>query len=266
MKHLAKLYAKNRNVAGRLFEVRAEADQTVIFLYDVIVDGELEAEWWGGVAPMAFINALNSITAPVIHLRINSPGGSVFAARAMEAAIRAHTSKIVAHIDGYAASAASFLAIACDEVEISPHAFFMIHKAWSFTWGNADDLVKEAELLNKVDESLVNSYVRETGQDADQVRTWMTDETWFSADESIQFGFADRIAVDAEKPSAAWDMSAYKAAPAATAINSPSPAPVATVAEPQANPGQDPEEQFLNESHRARQQQRMNVLARTAIG
>lgn len=114
-----------------------ESGEPTLYLYDVIVSDD----YWGGVAAEAFVKELNATAAPTIHLRINSPGGEVFAARAIEAAIRNHPARIVAHVDGYAASAASFVAVACDEVEIAPGGFFMIHKAWTFTAGNADDLL-----------------------------------------------------------------------------------------------------------------------------
>jgi len=250
MSRLLKLFALNRVCAQRKFEIQAAADEATIYLYDTIVSDDTTADWWGGVSPNQFVMALNQITAPVIHLRINSPGGDVFAARVMELAIRQHVSKVIAHVDGYAASAASGLALACDEVEIAKGGFFMIHKAWSMCWGNSDDMLKLADLLDKVDESLVENYVDETGQEPDQVREWMKAETWFNAEESLKFGFADRMAETEAK--ATWDMSVYDKAPKITPTEETPP------------PAND--EQFLNEDHRVRQQQRMNVLARTSIG
>lgn len=255
MNNLMKLFALNRANAERRFEVKATADEATIYLYDVIVSDELTAEWWGGVSKMAFIKELNAITAPVIHLRIDCPGGDVFAARAMERAIREHSSKVIAHIDGYAASAASFLAVACDEVIIASGGFFMIHKAWAFAYGNSDDLLKIADLLDKVDESLINTYEAETKLSASAIKTYMTEETWFNAEESVKYGFADSIAQDAQKVTA-WDMSAYAHAPTKVQATSPAPDPEQP----------DPEPEYINEDHRARQQQRLNVLERTKLG
>lgn len=253
MSRLLKLFALNRANALRKFEVKAEADEATIYLYDVIVGDDLTAEWWGGVSPNQFVQELNNITAPVIHLRINSPGGDVFAARVMELAIRQHASKVIAHVDGLAASATSFLAVACDEVEIAKGGFFMIHQASAVCWGNSDDMMHMADLLEKVDESLVQTYVDETAQKADDIRGWMKAETWFSADEAVSNGFADRIAETEAK--ASWDVSVYDKAPQIV----PAPPPEPPVP-PQAN-----DEEFLHEDHRARQQQRMTVLARTSI-
>ena len=143
---LNKLYADNRKAAARKFEVVAKADSSEvdIFLYDHIVSSEDEAEWWGGVAPESFVKAVYAVDpSHTINLRVNSPGGSVFAARAMEQALRAHKGKVVVHIDGLAASAATFVSMAGDEVVMAKGAMFMIHKAWTGMWGNAEDLRKE---------------------------------------------------------------------------------------------------------------------------
>ena len=144
MHPMLKLLASNRKKGQFRADVTPGANEATIYLYDMIVNSDVEAEYWGGVSPQAFIKALNEITAPTIHLRVNSPGGSVFAARAIEQAIREHSSTIIAHVDGLAASAASFLIMAADSVEMAPGSFIMIHKAWTFAYGNADDMIKTA--------------------------------------------------------------------------------------------------------------------------
>lgn len=208
MNQLNKLLADNR---GRgLFKAEAQGNEATLYLYDVIVSDD----YYGGVGAQSFVKELNSLKAETIHLRINSPGGDVFAARAMEQAIREHSSKIVAHIDGYAASAASYLALAADEVVMAKGGFFMIHKAWTVAFGNADDLLSTAALLEKIDTSLIQTYANETGQEADQISAWMAAETWFDAEESLALGFADSIAETAPKNIAHWNLSAYASAPA----------------------------------------------------
>lgn len=208
MNQMYKLLAENRGKGT--FKAVSNAGEDTIYLYDMIVSDD----YYGGVSATSFVQAINGMSAPTIHMRINSPGGDVFAARAIEQAIREHPSQVVAHIDGYAASAASYIALAADEVRVSPGSFYMIHKAWMLAMGNADDLLHAATLLEKVDESLVKTYAAETGQDEDQIRTWMAAETWFSADEAVEYGFADSIAdgesVDA---SVSWSLSAYDHAP-----------------------------------------------------
>lgn len=218
MKQLLKLLALNK-AAQRKFEVvkaETEGQPTTIYLYDAIVATDEMASWWGGVSAQSFVKELAQLEGD-ITLRINSPGGDVFAARAMEQALREYQGKVVAIIDGYAASAASYLALAADEVQIAAGGFFMIHKAWTFAGGNANDFASVAALLTKIDESLVNTYASETGQDPQRLRDWMAAETWFNAEEAVQYGFADSIATGAVKNEAQWDLSAYDKAPAAEA-------------------------------------------------
>lgn len=221
---LLQLFKDNRGVKARVplavtvMQPQAGADapsEATIYVYDVIVGDELEAEFWGGVCPAAFIKALASAvqSAETVHIRFNSPGGDVFAARAMEAAIRGCSKRVIAHVDGLAASAATYVALACDEVEIASGAFFMIHKAWTGAWGNEDDHLYVAGLLGKIDETLVDTYVRETGLEADMLRGLIAAETWLNAQEAVDLGFADRIMEDAPKVSGAWNLSAYKNAP-----------------------------------------------------
>lgn len=248
---LNKLYADNRKAAARKFEVVAKTDSSEvdIFLYDHIVSSEDEAEWWGGVAPESFVKAVYAVDpSHTINLRVNSPGGSVFAARAMEQALRAHKGKVVVHIDGLAASAATFVSMAGDEVVMAKGAMFMIHKAWTGMWGNAEDLRKEADLLDKIDGTLAETYADKTGKDIAAITEWMAAETWFTAQEALDAGFATSIA-EAEAKALAWDLSAYQNAPKAERQTQPEPAPTP---EPEPTASGD---------HRDRQQQRLRLLS-----
>ena len=219
--NLMRLYARNRDVSGRKFSAvvaEGETDAT-LYIYDVIVDSEADAEWWGGVAPGAFAKQLAALNGKTIHLRINSPGGSVFGARAMEQAIREHDGKVIAHIDGYAASAASFLMLAASEVVMAPGAMVMIHNAWAIAYGNADDMMQMAALLSKIDGTLVETYCQRTKKDKQTVCDWMAAETWFTAEEAVAAGFADSIAATSDASAKAkapvWNLSAYANAPKA---------------------------------------------------
>ncbi len=248
--HLTQLLADNRGLAGRRFEARnlrpadgtEDADVAAAFLYDAIVDTDADAEWWGGVAPQSFVKALRAITASTIHMRINSPGGSVFAARTIETALREHKAKVIVHIDGLAASAATFIAMAGDEIVMSPGAMFMVHKAWTIAWGNADDLQDTAALLTKLDGTLVDTYATRTQQDKQQIADWMAAETWFTAQEAVDHGFADRLSEPAASGAgaqAAWNLRAYLRAPEAP-LQAPAqpPAPPAALADLRARQSQ----------------------------
>jgi ATP-dependent Clp protease protease subunit len=224
---LLKLLLRNKAAPRRALEVQASADgsDATLYLYDVIVGDEMTAEWYGGgISPEAFIQSLQGITAPIIHLRINSPGGDVFGARCMEQAVRDCHATVIAHVDGLCASAATYLAMAADEVEMAPGAFLMIHQSACGAYGNADDLMDAAALLEKIDDSIVTTYQQKSGRSASQIQDWMAAETWFSAQEAVGNGFADRIA-DSTPVENRWDVSAYRNAPAP--VLTPPPAAVA---------------------------------------
>lgn len=174
---------------GKGAGLRAEAsgqDCTNVYIYDVI-DG-----WWG-VSATDFTNVLAGITTPKICLRINSPGGDVFEARTMMAAIAEHPAEFSARIDGLCASAATALTLPCKTVDIVDGGFYMIHQAWTFAMGDADDMRAAAELLDKVDAVLVAGYVAKCGKPADEIKALMEEETWFDAQEAVAAGFCNSV-------------------------------------------------------------------------
>lgn len=210
MNKLRNLLASN---AGR-GSFRAEG--SVIYIYDVIVASDADAEWMGGVSAETVVKAIRSMTGP-ITLRINSPGGDVFAARAIQAAIEAHDAEVVAEVDGYAASAASLIAASADRCVMASGAFMMIHKAWTIALGNADDFLATAELLEKLDGSLAETYAAKGEGTAERYAELMRAETWFTAQEAVAEGLADAVSEKAAKASA-WDLSVYEAAPRAESV------------------------------------------------
>ncbi|NLW81408.1 MAG: Clp protease ClpP [Desulfovibrionales bacterium] len=171
----------------------AAKSEATVYIYDAIGG-------WFGIDPREWVPEFNSITAKTIHLRINSPGGSVFDAQAMKTAIAQHPSRVVAHVDGMAASAATTLAIAAREVEMTNGAMWLIHNAWGLAMGGAEDLESYADLLRKATSAIAQDYVRKTGKTIAQVKAWMDAETWFTASEAKRHGFVDRIFED--KPGA----------------------------------------------------------------
>jgi ATP-dependent Clp protease protease subunit len=116
-------------------------------------------------------------------------------------------------VDGLAASAASFLIMAADEIRMAPGSFLMIHKAWTWTAGNANDLRKEADLLEQIDASLVKTYATRSGQDTEAIAQWMADETWIEADRAVELGLANSVADTKATNAVKWDTSAFKNAP-----------------------------------------------------
>lgn len=204
--HLLKLLALNKG-KGQLLRAEANADNTeaTLYLYDMIVSDS----YWGGISAMDFIKALLALDAQTIHLRINSPGGDVFAAVAMSQAMKEHPSKIIAHIDGQAASAATFLVMAADQSIIASSGLFMIHKSSTIAFGNADEFTKIVDLLTKTDTSIAAMYAEKTGKTPDNLLDLMGETTFYSAQEAVDNGFVDQIAENSPKNKIDWDLSAY---------------------------------------------------------
>lgn len=191
--------------------VNADQEEATMYLYDVI------DEYWG-IGAAEFNKELSALTGKTVHLRINSPGGDVFAAEAMATLIRQH-GNVHAHIDGYAASAATRIASAAKTVEISEQGFYMIHNAWTLAYGNKEELRSTADLLEKVDNTIIADYAKKTGNSAEQIAEWMKAETWFNAQEAKDNGFVDSIFTGESTNNSAkdklknWNLSAFNNAP-----------------------------------------------------
>jgi ATP-dependent Clp protease protease subunit len=212
---LLKLLIENRGRAQPPAQraVRADgASEATVYIYDPIVSDQWEAEYFGGVCPQDMVPLLAGLDVDVIHLRINSPGGSVFAAQAICTALKQHKAKIVAHIDGVAASAATVIACACDEVEMADGAMYMIHNGWMIAMGDKSDFLDAAALLEKIDGTIADTYAARTGKKREEMAALMDAETWFTADEAIAAGLADRKA-ETKAKAQAWNLSAYAKAP-----------------------------------------------------
>jgi ATP-dependent Clp protease protease subunit len=193
--------------AGYQIENKA-SDEATVYLYD-------EVSWWG-VNPADFSKDLAAITAPTIHLRVNSPGGAVFDGMAIYNALNGHPAKIIAHVDGLAASIASLIVMAGDEIRIAENARLMIHEPWSIVIGGAQDLRDEAEFLDSMNATIAATYVARTGAAEAQVLEWMAAETWFTAAEAKEAGFVDEVEPlkTGAKALKVFDLSVFPNAPA----------------------------------------------------
>jgi ATP-dependent Clp protease, protease subunit len=163
---------------------------------DIVDDDEIWIyEWFEepATAPNAFKNELNQFKGKDITVWIDSYGGSVFAAAGIYNALKEHDGKITVKIDGKAMSAASVIAMAGDEILMSPVAVMMIHNPLTYAYGNMHDLRKVADVLDTVKDSIVNAYVTKTGRSRDRISQMMDDETWMSANVAVKEGFADGV-------------------------------------------------------------------------
>ncbi len=131
-----------------------------------------------------------------LNIRINSEGGSVFDGRTMHTLLTDHKARKVVHVDGLAASAASFLAMAGDEIAIAKGAFMMVHNSSIVTFGGAEDLRRTADLLDTVNGTIRETYASRAGVTVEQAKAWMDAETWFTGPEAVAAGLADRVVAD----------------------------------------------------------------------
>lgn len=192
-----------------------KAEGNVIFVYDVIVPNDEYAALLGGISAEGFVKTLHGLSGDV-DVRLNSPGGEVFGAKAMAQAIREYPGNVTVHVDGLAASAATFLTSAADKTVIAPGSMLMIHKGWTLAMGNADDFKARAALLDKVDGTLAADYAASAerrGKEAPDFIALMAAETWFTPEEAIAAGLADELAETGPKNKVDWDLSAYEHAP-----------------------------------------------------
>lgn len=164
---------------------------------ELLLYGEIsDATWWGDeVTPKQFkedLDALGDITA--LNVYINSPGGDVFAGQAIHSMLKRHSATITVYVDGLAASIASVIAEAGDKVIMPSNAMFMVHNPWTYGMGNADDFRKLADDLDKIAESMIAAYLSKAKDlDRDKLVEIMNAETWLTAQEAIEYGFADEL-------------------------------------------------------------------------
>ena len=156
-----------------------------ILLYDEI--------GWYGVTAKDFMTAMASAGAGPLKVRINSPGGDVFDGLAIYNALKAHPGGVTTVVDGLAASAASFIALAGSRMEMAPNTMLMIHRAWGMAIGNTNDMASTAALLAKIDGQIVGMYAAKTGGDQAEILAAVDAETWMTADEAIAAGYCDGL-------------------------------------------------------------------------
>ncbi|MGK0575513.1 head maturation protease, ClpP-related [Macrococcus capreoli] len=164
---------------------------------EIDIYGAIESEdWFSESSAVKFNNDLKEIgDVSTIYLNINSPGGDVFEGQAIYSMLKRHKAHIVARIDGCAASIASVIAMAGDKIIMPNNAMMMIHDPWTFAIGNSREMRKVADDLDKINESIVNTYLNKTDGKTTEtnIRTMMQEETWLSAEDALKYGFADEI-------------------------------------------------------------------------
>lgn len=169
------------------YSVKAQAAKAAeITIFD-------EIGFWG-VTASAFIADLKKLgDLDNLTVSINSPGGSVFDGLAIYNALRQHPANVTVKVMGVAASAASFIAMAGDKIVMPENTFLMVHNPMGAVFGNADEMREWADTLDKIAASLIGIYVKRTGKSEEEVKALLDAETWMSAKEAVEMGFADEI-------------------------------------------------------------------------
>jgi len=169
------------------FRMKASGDKTAdIYIYD-------EIGYWG-VTARQFASSMKALgDLDHINLHIHSPGGDVFDGIAIYNLLNSHTASKTVYIDGLAASMASVIAMVGNPIIMPENAMMMIHKPWGITGGDANDMRDYADLLDKVEAVLIPSYAKKTGKNPDELALMLGAETWMTAQECLEHGFADQI-------------------------------------------------------------------------
>ncbi|HZR66606.1 MAG TPA: head maturation protease, ClpP-related [Terriglobales bacterium] len=190
-----------------------QADTLTLYCYDSVG----ETMFGSGITASAVAAKLDDKTFKAIHLHINSPGGDPFEATAILNLLKGTGKPINVTVDGLAASAASILAMAGDTIEMGEGSMFMIHAASSIALGNAGELRKLADTLDKVSNTMAETYAARTGLPVAEITALMNAETWMDAKEAVAKGFADSIVPAdprAAAVSASFDLSGFRNTPA----------------------------------------------------
>jgi ATP-dependent Clp endopeptidase proteolytic subunit ClpP len=186
-------------------ENRAGAETAEVYIYDEI--------GYFGVTAKDFVNDLRNVSAKQINLHLNTPGGDVFDGIAIFNALKNHSATVNVHVDGLAASAGSFIAMAGDKVVMEPHSKMMIHEAFGLAIGNAEDMVKMSERLDATSQNIAAIYAGRTDKDAAFWRAQMKAETWYTDQEAVDIGLADEVGRTTKNQVNSFDLSIFKNPP-----------------------------------------------------
>ena len=185
MGKLIELHAKKPFEIKNKTETKAE-----ILIYDQI--GE---DWFGaGVTAKSFSEELSKLPKSIkqIDVRVNSPGGSVFDGMTIYQRLKDHPAKVTAYVDGIAASIASVIIMSADEIVMGDGAMLMIHKPLTGISGNTSELERMIDILDKIENQMVTIYAKKTGLSRAEIAKMLADETWMTAEESLNLKFVDK--------------------------------------------------------------------------
>ncbi|MFS0783529.1 head maturation protease, ClpP-related [Bacillus sp. 1P06AnD] len=166
---------------------------------DLTIYGDIgESWWWESTSAADIDSALKEAGNNDLLIHLNSPGGSAFDGIAIYNRLKSHKGKVTIQVDGWACSAASVIAMAADELIMGAGAMMMIHEASNIVWGTKTEMRKEADVLEKLEDGIIDIYMTRANIEREEVKTMVNEETWFSANEAVEIGFATSTATTVE--------------------------------------------------------------------
>jgi len=180
--------------ANKFWKIRAKEDDPKVG--ELMLYGDISStSWWGDeVTPKQFKQELDDLgDIDVLNVYINSYGGDVFAGQTIHSMLKRYNATVNVYVDGLAASIASVIAMAGETVYMPQNAMMMIHNPWTFAMGNAEEFRKIADDLDKISESILAAYREKADLEDEEIKELMDAETWMTAEEAVEYGFADEI-------------------------------------------------------------------------
>ncbi|WJE54320.1 Clp protease ClpP [Bacillus cereus] len=188
------------------FKAEETNDTSTITIY-----GSIGESWWGESTSAKDIeDALNNVKSDTVTIRLNSGGGDVFDGIAIYNQLKNHSAKVIVHVDGLAASAASLIAMAADELIMNTGSMLMIHEASTFAWGSKTEIQKTLNALEGIDKSIADIYMTRFEGERSEIETMIENETWFTASEAVEIGLADKVNEEEEEEEEKTDPEEYK--------------------------------------------------------
>lgn len=170
-----------------MFNFTNDGKMAKLYIYGTI------GGFYDGVTKKEVAEALDEFDGEDIEVHIDSPGGDVYEGFAIASNLASYSGKKTCIIDGLAASAASYIALMCNEIQMQEYAQFMIHNAWTYTYGNANELECVIERLRSLDENIATVISKRTLLTLEEAKEKMSAETWLSASEAEELGFCDSV-------------------------------------------------------------------------
>lgn len=186
------------NMLAKKPDIRFESKSKDNKEYNLFIYGPISSFSFGRRSAEGIREQLQNIDADKINVHINSPGGSAFDGVAIGNLLKNHKAEIIVHIDGWAASAASVIAMAGDKIIMPENTMMMIHRASTIEWGNAALLEKTAADLRKIDKALEASYKKRFVGEESELAQLLDNETFLTAEEAVAFGLADVVGEEVE--------------------------------------------------------------------